>query len=155
MIAQKKILYIDMDGVICCFDTGVKKLEPEMAWDRESVDRVCEANPRVFLELPDIEHSTEAILELKDIFDIYFLSTPMWNVPESWMDKRIYLEKRFGSWVEKRLILTHRKDLNIGHYLVDDRKVNGVENFMGEHIHFRSEMFPDWKQIVNYLKDQL
>lgn len=152
---DKKVLFVDMDGVCCCFETGVKSLEPTMPWDRENVDRVCEANPRVFLDLPLIEGAKEALDELKELYDIYFLSAPMWNVPESFMDKRIYLEQTFGPWVEKRLILTHRKDLNTGDFIIDDRLVNGVSEFKGEHIHFSTEHFSNWQSVVNYLKTKV
>lgn len=148
-----KILHIDMDGVIADFEGGVKSFEPDMCWDRENVDRVCEANCRVFTLLPPIKEGVEAVKYLADSneFDIYFLSTPMWNVPESYGDKRIWLVEHFGEWAQKRLILTHRKDLVVGDYLIDDRTMNGAGEFKGEFIHFGSEKFPDWESVVNYL----
>jgi 5'(3')-deoxyribonucleotidase len=151
---KKEILQVDMDGVICCFETGVKAIEPDMPWDRENVDRVCEANPRVFLTLPEIEGAKEALDELNELYDVYFASTPMWNVPESYMDKRIYIESKFP-WAEKKLILTHNKGLLRGKFIIDDRTVNGVDQFEGEHIHFGTEKFPDWKTILEYLKSKV
>jgi len=147
---MKKILYVDMDGVIACFETGVKAIEPEIIWDRENVDRVCEANPRVFLTLPEIKGAKEALNNLKDHFDIYFASVPMWNVPESWMDKRIYIHENYP-WAEKKLILTHNKGILKGDFIIDDRLVHGVDEFEGEHLHFGTEKFPDWKTIEKYL----
>lgn len=151
MKKKNKILYVDMDGVVADFDKGVQALEPGMIWDRENVDRVCEANPTVFRSLPDIEGGIEAVLKLKTRYEILFLSTPMWNVPQSYMDKRLWLQHKFGNWANKRLVLTHRKDLAIGDYLIDDRLTNGSENFKGEHIHYGQSPYENWEKVLNYL----
>jgi len=146
------ILYIDMDGVIADFEKGVKNIEPNMEWTKEEVDRVCEANPHVFETLPWIEGAKEAIDVLKDYYtDIYFLSTPMCNIPESYTGKRKWIQKYFGEWADKRLILTHRKDLCIGDILIDDRLKNGSESFKGKHIHFGQPEFPNWESVLKYL----
>ena len=84
-------------------------------------------------------------------YDVYFLSTPMWNVPNSFPGKRIWIDKHFGEAAEKRLILTHRKDLNMGEYLIDDRLRNGVDKFTGEHIHFGQKGFETWAEVLEYL----
>lgn len=145
-----KTLYVDMDGVICCFESGIRALEPDVEWTGENIDRICESNPRIFLSLPEIKGSTEALNFLKNHFDVYFASTPMWNVPHSWMDKRIYLFDRFP-WAEKKLILTHNKGLLRGDFIIDDRTVHGVDSFQGKHIHFGTNMFPNWETVINYL----
>ena len=49
-------------------------------------------------------------------------------------------------------ILSHRKDLNRGALLIDDRPNNGAKEF-GEiegqrWIHFGSEAFPDWHAVL-------
>lgn len=157
---MKKILYFDMDGVVANFDKAIKKYCPEIDLidDREKrsllVDEVCEANTTIFEELELIEGAKEAVLDLANIYEVYFLSTPMWNVPNSFTGKRLWLEKHFGSFATKRLILTHRKDLNIGHFLVDDRLKNGAGEFIGVHVHFGTEKFPDWPTTLQYLKEQ-
>ncbi len=158
---MKKVLYIDMDGVIADFDAAIKYYEPTLETGVNHpnpetrtmlVNALCEKHPRIFLELPLIKGAHTAISELSIIYDIYFLSTPMWNVPESFMDKRHWLEQHFGQLAYKRLILTHRKDLNVGEYLIDDRVTNGVENFKGHHLHFGTERFPDWNATLEFLK---
>jgi 5'-nucleotidase len=50
------------------------------------------------------------------------------------------------------LILTHRKDLNIGDYLVDDRLRNGAGEFQGKLIHFGTDEFPNWEVTLKYLE---
>ena len=51
----------------------------------------------------------------------------------------------------KKLILSHNKGLLLGDYLIDDRIANGVDGFKGEHIHFGTDQFPDWKSVLEYL----
>lgn len=147
----KKILYVDMDGVVADFEAGVRMVNPRVIWNQEDVDDTCEMHPYVFQLLPEIPGAISAVNLLKDEYEILFLSTPMCNVPESYTDKRRWLRKKFGEWVDKRLVLTHRKDLAIGDYLIDDRLKNGSENFTGELIHFGTEKYPDWDAVLKYL----
>lgn len=151
---EKSILHIDMDGVIADFDKGVQLLEPGMPWDRENVDRVCEANSRIFEHLPEMEDGIESVKRIKDSdkYQIFFLSTPMCNVHDSYTGKAVWLYKKFGDWSYKKLILTHRKDLVMGDYLIDDRIANGVDRFIGKHIHFGTREFPNWDSILKYLE---
>jgi len=94
-------------------------------------------------------------LEAHDIlsqkFDTYLLSTAPWENSSAWADKNEWVKKYLGKSAYKRLILSHYKHLNIGDYLIDDRTANGAGQFRGEHIHFGSEKFPDWKAVLSYL----
>jgi len=159
--SKKKILYIDMDGVLADFGKAIKDISPGLETSddypnynerRDKVHDVCAQNPRIFLHLEPIPGSIEAVDQLFPLFEIYFLSTPMWVVPESYTDKMLWLQKYFGEKAAERLILTHRKDLAIGDILVDDRLRNGVDKFKGVHIHFAAnEYFADWGATLYYL----
>ena len=160
---MKKIVYVDMDGVVADFDSEMQKLLPDVhlgegdpstyAERSKAVDKAMQENPRLFKNLLPIPNAQFGIYHLRnsELYDIYFLSTPVCLVPESYMDKRIWLRENFGEWADKRLILTHRKDLCIGDYLIDDRFKNGTELFQGKHIHFGGEGFPDWISVIKYL----
>jgi 5'-nucleotidase len=162
---NKKIVYFDLDGVIFNFEKQLEMFVPDIntnkilypTYDERSnkVDEILIKIPRFFLNLEPYEGAVEYVKKLSEIYEIFFLSAPMWETPESYMDKRISVEKHFGhEFAFKRLILTHRKDLAIGHYLVDDRLKYGADNFQGEHIHFGTPAYPDMKTVYNYLRTQ-
>lgn len=157
---NKKILYIDLDGVIANFDKAIELVHPgindseaftEKTQRASLIRKICSENPDIYHDLEPIPGAIEAVKELSQVFEIYFLSTPMWSLPSSFEGKRIWVEKHFGDFAERRLILTFRKDLNLGDYLIDDRKVNGAGNFKGEFIHFGSQEFENWSKITSYL----
>lgn len=150
---NKKIAYIDLDGVCFDFIGAVLKINPSIDTKQFSKEiyLLCEKNPYIFHDLEPIEDAIESVKELFDYYDIYFLSVPMWNVPLSFTGKRICIEKHFGQIAEERLILTHRKDLNRGAYIVDDTTRHGVSEFDGRHFHFGQEPFPNWKTLKPHL----
>lgn len=160
-----KILYIDLDGVVADFDKFVQPHLPDIelgdgdlsSYEERSrmVDEIMAKHPQLFEELDLIEKSHDSIMWLKEHFDIYFLSTPVHKVPESYRGKRLWIKDKFGEWADKRLILTHRKDLCIGDYLIDDRLKNGSEMFKGEHIHFGQNSFKNWDDVLNYLSNKI
>ncbi len=79
-----------------------------------------------------------------------------WSIKKSTSDNQIYeffqeLEEQFGELANRKLILTHRKDLIKGDILIDDRPNNGADKFQGVWIQFGSQSFPDWKSILIHL----
>lgn len=154
-------MYLDIDGVLANFDQAMEALCPginsaEQRKDEEAHKQkllaLCQCNPTVFEELEPMEGALEAVDELFPLYDIYFLSSPMWFLPASFVGKRIWLENQFGEKAVRRLTLTHRKDLCLGDYLVDDRTINGAAKFKGRFIHFGSAEFPDWKTTLPFLQ---
>jgi 5'-nucleotidase len=99
-------------------------------------------------------HAIESYEKLASHFDTYILSTAPWDNPSAWTDKLLWVQKHLGSAAYKRLILSHHKNLNDGHYLIDDRTANGADRFPGEHIHFGQPNFPEWDSVVKYLLDK-
>ena len=154
-------MYLDLDGVLSDFYKAMETLCPDINSSEmrrnadvrtQKVLDLCQCNPTVFEELEPIEGALEAVDQLFHLYNVYFLSTPMWHLPASFMGKRLWVETHFGEKALRRLILTHRKDLCIGDYLVDDRLLNGAFNFSGLHIHFGSAEFPDWKTTLAFLQ---
>jgi len=148
----KKILYLDMDGVLVDFESGLARVPQEVQLEYgEHRDRI----PGIFSLMDPMPGALEAYEELCGLFDTFILSTAPWENSSAWIDKLLWAKEYLGELCTKRLILTHRKDLNRGHFLVDDRPNRGhVEDFQGEVIHFGSERFPGWEAVLPYLREK-
>ena len=147
-----KVLYVDMDGVLVDFETGITRLPEEQRLKYEG--RLDEA-PGIFGLMSPIPDAIESFIELSNIFDTYILSTAPWENETAWVDKLNWVKKHIGRHAHKRLILSHNKHLNAGDFLVDDRDANGAAQFTGEHIWFGKGKFTDWKAVVEYLKTKV
>jgi len=147
-IQNKKILYIDMDNVLVDFPSAFRHFNKNVLQQYEGhLDDI----PGIFSNMEPVEGAVSAFMKLSEIFDTYILSTAPWENETAWSEKLAWVKKHLGQPAYKRLILTHHKDLNRGHYLIDDRTKNGVDKFQGEHIHFGTEHFQDWGSVVGYL----
>lgn len=140
---MKKIVYIDMDGVTADYDA-----HKHLTIEEDPNGAECKVPEGYFKNLPLIDGALEAITILSRSYDVYFLSTPQWSNPCCWKEKREWVGEHFGEVMFKRLILTHNKGLLKGDYLIDDRKTNGVDSFEGEHIHFGTNAYPNWKAVL-------
>jgi 5'-nucleotidase len=134
----RKILYIDLDGVIVDYQSGFKNF-------------VDKRSKGFFEYMLPIDGALEAVKKLAEYYDVYFLSTAPWSNPHSWSEKRLWVEKHLGEIAFKKLILTHNKGLLKGDFLIDDTRKNGVLEFEGEFIQFGTEKFRDWNAIIEYL----
>ena len=143
-----KILYIDMDNVLVNFQSGINALTNE---EKEAFKDDLDDVPGIFSKMKPVEGAIDAYKELSKHFDVYILSTAPWNNPSAWTDKLLWVQKYLGDLAYKRLILTHNKNLNAGDFLIDDRTANGAGEFKGEHIHFLSERFKNWDDVLGYL----
>ena len=145
---MKKILYIDMDNVLVNFASAFPKLSSEILTEYDSrLDDI----PDIFSLMEPMPGAVEAFKELSEKFDTYILSTSPWANPSAWSDKLIWVKNYLGPSANKRLILSHHKNLNAGDFLIDDRTKNGVNEFKGEHLHFGTPKFPDWNAVLAYL----
>ena len=93
----------------------------------------------------------DAVHQLNEYYDLFILSTAPWNNPSAWSDKVKWVTEYLDDLFHKRMVITHRKDLCQGDYLIDDRGKNGTSEFSGEWIEFGSERFPDWQSVLDYL----
>ena len=143
-----KIVYVDMDNVLVDFKSGIDAISQE---ERDEYKDDLDDVPGIFSKMKPVEGAIEAYNKLIKHFDVYILSTAPWNNSSAWTDKLLWVQKYLGKQAYKRLILSHNKNLNIGDYLIDDRKANGAGEFKGEHIHFLSEDFKNWDDVLSYL----
>jgi 5'-nucleotidase len=150
-----KILYIDLDNTLVDFPSGIAALLEE---DRHNfIDRYDDC-PGIFAKMDPVPGAVAAFGLLARAFDTYILSTAPWNNPTAWADKLEWVKRHLGSTPDspayKRLILTHHKNLNRGHFLVDDRPARGAAEFEGEWLRFGAPEFPSWVEVTEYLLQQ-
>ena len=145
-----KLLFIDLDGVVADF---VSAMNTHPKKEISPYDEHPDTIPHIFRDLKPIKGAIKAVNILLDAtnYNVYFLSTAPWDNPSAWTDKRLWIEEQFGEKINRRLILTHRKDLVKGDILIDDRPSNGAKDFEGKWIHFGSEKFPDWSSVIRHL----
>lgn len=149
----KKIVYIDMDGVLVDLESNIRKMKSQ-----ETLHTTCnDLIPGVFRDPPSIPGAIEAVntLTSDSRFQVYIATSAPWNNPESASDKIWWIRKHFGDRLKKRIVITHNKHLLIGDYLIDDRTANGATEFTGKHIHFGTEEFKNWDSVIEYLFAQV
>ena len=127
---MKKVIYVDMDGVISNF----AKAAEEGGWKHRPDKHVN------FGELEVMPGAAEALRKLNQDFDIFIASTPPWDRPDMWGAKKEWIAEHFP-YLKRKLVLTHRKDLLIGDILIDDSRWRGQPDFQGDWFWFNK----DWK----------
>lgn len=148
----KKIVYVDMDNVLVDFKSGINRL-PNYLKDKYAGN--YDEAPGIFALMDPMPGAIEAYHELNELFDTYILSTAPWKNPSAWSDKIIWVQRHLSGVADKRLILSHHKNLNHGHFLIDDRTKRGVDKFSGHHVHFGQPKFPDWDAVMVFMRQQV
>lgn len=139
-----------MDGVLCDFHGAHKKakeLNPDKKYPQSEYD--------FFRKLEPIIDSIDSIRLLQDMeFDVYILTAPSVYNPMCYTEKRMWVEDHFGMGMVEKLIISPNKGLNKGDFLIDDfPSGRGQDTFEGELIHFGSDKFPNWEEVIAYLED--
>ena len=138
---MKKIIYIDMDGVISDFDKAAQ-------------EQGNGKRPDLYVDYRNLElmpHAKESLMKLNEDFDIYIASTPSWSRPEVWAHKREWIEEHFP-WLKRKLILTHHKNLLLGDMLIDDSRWRGQPDFKGQWLWFgTAQRAKDWPTTLEYI----
>jgi 5'(3')-deoxyribonucleotidase len=141
----KLIIYIDMDGVLANFDkaadehpsNGIKGYRPDLILD--------------FSTFEPMKGAIQAVKELEEMgHDLFIATTPPWDHPNSWGQKRNWVEEYLPT-LKRKMFLTHRKDLLIGDILIDDSFSRGQPEFEGTWFHFGKNGM-DWKYVVEGIK---
>ena len=135
-----------MDGVIVDFQSGIDALSMAQRLDFKDKYQRC---PGIFSLMKPYPGSIEAMKKMFDVYDLYILSSPGWYNSTAWSDKHAWVVK-YLPFMERRLILSSQKHLNMGDYLIDDRTANGAVEFKGEFVHFGTKEFPHWDGVLSY-----
>jgi len=152
---KKKIVYIDMDGVIVDFGKAINDWFEKHPHLEERYKTHPDHIQGLFRIAPPIKGAIDAIKKLNDSgkYELFIATSAPWGNPQSLTDKRFWLEDYFDNIFHKRLFTTHRKDLLMGDYLIDDRLKNGELLRFGydwENDNKPNE-YPDWDSILDYL----
>ena len=139
-----------MDGVISDFENA--RIKNPLSRVSPYIGRPDKI-PNIYKDLEPIEGAIDAVTKIlnNENFETFFLSTPPWDNPDAWTHKRLWIEKYFGKSARHKLILSARKDLNIGDYLIDDSRYRGQPDFNGKWIEFGGKEYPNWKLVLEYI----
>lgn len=148
----KKTIFFDLDGVVADFDEAAIRWGEKVGINGEEFKKKkLYRQEGFYADLNLMDGAKEAIEKLDTVYNVAFVSAPSWDNPFSFTEKRIWIEKHFGTWARKKMDLSFRKGHYIGHYLIDDRTKYGAADFIGEHIMFGTEPFKTWKEVTDYL----
>ena len=158
---NKKIVYIDMDGVLVDLGSEMNKWFENHPHLVEKFKNCPDHIPGIFRNPPPIEGAIEAVKKLAESgkYELFIATSAPWGNPDSLTDKRYWIENYFGNLFHKRLVTTHRKDLLLGDYLIDDRLKNGAGEFSGKLLrygldwenNYEPNEYPTWESILEYL----
>ena len=137
---SKLTIYLDMDGVLANFEKAAAQ-HPDIK------------RPDLHLDFSKFEPMPGAIDAVKKIIDmghdVFIATTPPWNNPAAWGQKRDWIEEHLPQ-LKRKMFLTHRKDLLKGDILVDDSTYRGQYDFDGTFMHFGKHF--DWDMVVNTIE---
>lgn len=172
---NKTILYFDMDNVLVDFKSGIAAM-PESVLAEYADDGKGKPHyddiPGIFAHMTPVEGAVDAVKILSSKYDCYILSTSPWNNHTSLNDKLEWIKRYFdhtvpeveikrgetncGNPFYKKVIFSHHKELCMRPkaWLIDDRTKNGTSDFGERHIHFLTERFPDWENVVSFLMEK-
>ena len=152
-----KTIYIDMDGVLVDLESYIEDTYTPDHIKEFGIGGIVDRDLNIFYDAKPILGAVNVFKDLvsNPDLEVYILSTAPWANPEAWKAKRVWVEQNLGEVAAKRLILSHRKDLLIGDYLIDDRDNNGAAQFKGEHIKFGTKPYTSWKEVMKYLEKNL
>lgn len=160
-VLKKKIVYIDMDGVIVDFGKAIKDWFEKHPHLEERYKTHPDHIQGLFRIAPPIKGAIDAVKKLHNSgkYDLFIATSAPWGNPQSLTDKRFWLEDYFDNIFHKKLFTTHRKDLLMGDYLIDDRLKNGAGDFKGKLLRFgydwendnKPNEYPNWDSILEKL----
>ncbi len=102
------------------------------------------------LDSEPVSTAVKAFRKLSESYDCYVLASAAYNKPEEWAEAVRWTEEHLGVHGWNKVILSNRKDLIYGDYLIDRDTRNGISDFMGTVIEFGSESFKSWEDVLTY-----
>ncbi len=136
-------IYVDMDGVIADFEANLKGRNPKSV----------KLMPGTYIRLDPIQGALEAVRTLiASGHDVWIATkTPTHNLLAD-SEKKHWINEYIPELLDKTIITPDKGCLR-GDVLIDDRphKAN-CESFEGTFIHFGSEEFPTWDEVLKHIE---
>ena len=85
-----KRLYIDMDGVLVDFQTGIDRTDSATL---ERYEGHYDDIPGIFARMDPMPGAIDAFHRLAEHYDVYILSTAPWHNPSAWSDKVVWVQR--------------------------------------------------------------
>jgi 5'-nucleotidase len=142
---MKKIVYVDMDGVLFDFRAGVGR--PDHEDDPPEMFQ-----PGFYRKLPVMPGAKEAVqaLLVHDKIDLYIATKPTTKALTCPSEKYQAIEEHFPELLRKIFMICDKGHLN-GHYLIDDYPHWGAK-FQGTFLLFNEkDPLTSWQQILAYM----
>ena len=138
MVNTSKLrIFLDMDGVLADFEKAASSIpvieHPDLVLDFAKFDVISGA-----------KYAVDNLIAAGH--DVFIASTPPWDNPAAWGQKRDWIQEHFPA-LKRKIFLTHRKDLLDGDVLVDDTTFRGQLDFKGTFIHF-GQNGTDWTSVL-------
>ena len=147
MISEKEIILVDMDDTLVDFHS-----HPEFKIPRDSYNHSNMYKDGYFKHLEPLPGAIEyikALIEMEDYYDVWICTQPVAGLSCSYSDKAEWIKKYLPE-LEKKIIMTQDKTLQIGDWLIDDNAK--WRTFKGRFIHFKTSLNSksQWKDIYTF-----
>lgn len=144
---MKKIVYLDMDGVLANFWLGVGR--PDAEWNPPEM-----YVKGFFRNLPVMEGAKEAVAQLlaNPNLDVYIASKPDSINMHSATEKFEWINEHFPALIKKIFLTCDKGHLN-GDFLIDDDEDRWKKKFRGTFLVFdEHKPIESWDRILHILK---
>jgi len=126
----KKIVYVDMDGVLCQFKKKFYEeiiINPSIKFPQATYGFFANLEPHELMVA-----LYKSLAEQKTL-DVHILTAPSYLNPLCYTEKRVWVEKHLGLEAAERMIISGYKHLLKGDYLIDDNSSGkGQDKFEGQ-----------------------
>jgi len=143
-------IFIDMDDTLCDYTSAYNDARlstPSITYPQCQID--------FFRQLKPLNDAIECLNWMlnQDRIDPHILTAPSVKNPACYMEKRLWVGDHLGKAWLSRLHISLRKDLFIGHILIDDQiSGRGQEHFGGLLVPIGSPGFENWAAVRLFLE---
>jgi 5'-nucleotidase len=102
---NKKIIYIDMDGVLVDLGFHMDNWFAKHPHLIEKFKKCPDHIPGIFRNPPPMEGAIEAVKKLAESgkYELFIATSAPWGNPDSLTDKRYWIEEHFGELFHKKM----------------------------------------------------